>query len=66
VKVKVMDKVIVKKFTVVFPKEGYRLIKEKAKRADMSLSKFLTRAGSIISVKEIIEAPLHNYGQSDS
>lgn len=47
-----------KVFTVSMPAEAYDLYKQKAEAGGMSVSEFLYRAGSIITVEQAVTYPL--------
>lgn len=48
------------KLTVVIPQESYGNMKLKAQTADISINKFLNRAGSIVTTEQIVNFPLMN------
>lgn len=45
------------RFTVVIPRSAYDHMKEKARFADVSMNKFLVRAGSIVTKEQVASPP---------
>ena len=50
------------RFTISMPGDAYEDFKAKAKSADVSMSKFMHRAGSIVNTEQIIDFPKHSGG----
>ncbi len=52
-----------KKFSISMPVEAYDYYQKKAQAAGLSISQFLYRAGSIITVKQAVMFPLQKNNQ---
>ena len=50
------------RFTVSMPSDAYGNFKKKAQDADVSMSKFIHRAGSIVETEQIIDYPKYGGG----
>jgi len=50
------------KLVVRISAESYENMKLKAQAADVSINKFLNRAGSIVTTQDIVNFPLQNVG----
>lgn len=50
------------RFTVIIPREAYEHMKAKAQAADISMNKFLCRAGSVVTTEQVAVPPGFNSG----
>lgn len=50
------------KLVVRIPRESYENMKKKAQSADISVNKFLNRAGSVVTVDQVVNPPGYTGG----
>lgn len=50
------------KLVVRIPRESYENMKQKAHAADISVNKFLNRAGSVVTIDQVVQPPGYSGG----